>query len=178
MVVGRVRRVHGVRGDVVVEALTDVERRFAPGSQLRLEGERGPVEAAELTEGPSLKVLASRPYQRGILVTFEGIEDRDRAQALVGKDLSVPRARVPKARPGEYYHYQLVGCRCRDLTLGDLGEVDEVVEDGGGVLLIVQGARGSVPVPFVAAFLRSVDVEAGEIEVDLPPGLVDACAST
>lgn len=169
---GRVRRVHGIRGDVVIEPLTDVDRRFAPGSQLRLEEPIGP------SEGATLQVVASRPYQRGILVTFEGVEDRDRAQALVGRELSVARAQVPKPRSGEYYHYQLVGCRCRDRTLGDLGEVDEVVEDGGGVLLIVHGERGSVPVPFVASFLRSVDVEAGEIEVDLPAGLVDACAST
>ena len=53
----------------------------------------------------------------------------------------------------------------------------EVVEDGGGLMLIVEGEGRRVPVPFVKEFLRRVDVEAGEIELALPPGFLEVCAS-
>ena len=53
----------------------------------------------------------------------------------------------------------------------------EVVEDGGGELLIIEGEGRRVPVPFVKEFLREVDVAAGRIELALPPGLLEACAS-
>src|SRR6202000_1815385 len=78
-----------------------------------------------------------------------------------------------------YDHHELLGCRCVNGGAGgeDLGAVVEVVEDGGGLLLIVSNGSRQVPVPFVARFLRSVDVKSGRIEGDLPPGLLDVCAS-
>ncbi len=60
---------------------------------------------------------------------------------------------------------------------GELGEVTEVIEDGGGTLLRVEGQGRGLLVPFVDAFLVSVDVAAGRIELALPPGLVEICSS-
>jgi ribosomal 30S subunit maturation factor RimM len=88
----------------------------------------------------------------------------------------VPRAEVPKAPSGTYYQYELLGCLCRDGE-DELGRVVEVVEDGGGLMLIVAGEGRRVPVPFVQAFLREVDVEAGRIDLVLPPGFLEACES-
>jgi 16S rRNA processing protein RimM len=70
-----------------------------------------------------------------------------------------------------------VGCRCRDGRYGELGRVAEVVEDGGGLLLEIESPGRHLLVPFVRAFLKSVDVTAGEIELDLPEGLIEACES-
>ena len=83
---------------------------------------------------------------------------------------------MPKAPDGTYYQYELLGCRCRSEG-GELGRVVEVVEDGGGLMLIVAGEGRRVPVPFVKAFLLRVDVEAGEIDLALPPGFLEACES-
>jgi 16S rRNA processing protein RimM len=166
--VGRVLRPHGVRGEVVVEVLSDVPGRFKKGSRMTgLRAGEAPVE---------LVVAASRRHKSGAVVRFEGVEDRDRAEELRGLDLEVPRAAVPRAPAGTYYQYELLGCLCRDGG-EDLGRVVEVVEDGGGVLLIVEGEGGRVPVPFVKEFLREVDVAAGRIDLALPPGLLEACAS-
>jgi 16S rRNA processing protein RimM len=166
--VGRVLRPHGVRGEVVVEVLSDVPGRFAKGSRLTgvREGEP-PV---------PLAIAAGRTHKSGAVVRFEGYEDRDRAEELRGLDLEVPRAEVPEAPPGTYYQYELLGCLCRNHG-EDLGRVAEVVEDGGGVLLIVEGEGRRVPVPFVKEFLREVDVAGGRIDLALPPGLLEACAS-
>jgi 16S rRNA processing protein RimM len=88
----------------------------------------------------------------------------------------VPRSEVPEPEPGTYYHWQLLGCRCR-AGEEDLGTVVELLEDGGGLILICEGEGRRVPVPFVGRFLREVDVAEGRIELDLPPGLLEACAS-
>ena len=69
-----------------------------------------------------------------------------------------------------------MGCRCHDGER-DLGTVVDLVEDGGGLLLIVDDGAQQVPVPFVEKFLREVDVARGRIVVDLPPGLLDVCVS-
>lgn len=175
--VGRILRPHGVRGEVKVEVLTDVPGRFAPGSTLLLARPgAAPVERT---------VERSRPLQGFLVVAFEGVSDRDAAEALRDGWLEVPRAAVPKAPEGEYYQYELLGCRCLDGGSGldgeegarELGTVVDVVEDGGGLLLIVEGEGRRVPIPFVARFLRRVDLGARMIALELPEGLVETCAS-
>jgi 16S rRNA processing protein RimM len=176
--VGRIVRPHGLRGEVAVEVLSDSPRRFAPGSSLLLVREGAPPQPVRVAarrataaggEGP-------RPRRRLALLRFDGVEDRERAEALRGAWLEVERSQVPAAPSGTYYQYELLGCRC--IAGGEvLGEVVEVVEDGGGVLLVVSDGRRAVPVPFVARFLRAVDVEHARIELELPPGLVEECAS-
>ncbi|HEV2843861.1 MAG TPA: ribosome maturation factor RimM [Thermoanaerobaculia bacterium] len=166
--VGRVLRPHGIKGEVVVEVLSDVPGRFEKGS--RVQGVR------EGSPSLSLVVAASRPQKGGAVVRFEGFEDRDQAEELRGLDLEVPRSEVPEAPEGTYYHYELLGCLC--FNEGEaLGRVVEVTEDGGGVMLIVEGDGRRVPVPFVREFLRAVDVKAGRIDLALPPGLLETCAS-
>jgi 16S rRNA processing protein RimM len=166
--VGRVLRPQGVRGEVVVEVLSDVPERFAPGS--RLMGTR------EGKPGITVEVAASRPHKSGAVVRFAGSEDRDQAEELRGLWLEIPRSQVPPAEPGTYYQYELVGCLCR-VSGEELGRVAEVVEDGGGLLLIVEGEGRRIPVPFVREFLREVDVAGARIDLELPPGLVETCAS-
>jgi 16S rRNA processing protein RimM len=166
--VGRVLRPHGVRGEVVVEVFSDVPGRFDPGSSLLMTRPGRPAER--------VRVAAGRPHKSGALVLFEGWEDRDRVEELRGAVLEVPLEEVPEPPPGVYYEFQLLGCRCR-AGGEELGEVVEVLEDGGGLLLVIEGGGRRVPVPFVKSFLREVDVAAGSIELDLPPGLVETCAS-
>lgn len=180
--VGRVVRPHGVRGELLVELLTDNPERFAPGSELLVAARAAAGEFEQEAAGapdpfPRLRVAASRPHKGALLVHFEGIDGRDAAEGWRGAELSVERARVPPPEPGTYYHFQLVGCRCRDRRAGELGEVVEVVEDGGGLLLVVDDGRRRLPVPFVRGFLVAVDVEAGTIELDLPEGLIEVCGS-
>jgi 16S rRNA processing protein RimM len=166
--VGRVLRPHGVRGEVVVEVLSDVAGRFDQGSAL-----------AAAREGEAARVLTvatSRPHKSGAVVRFAGVDDRDAAEALRDFWLTVPRTEVPEAPEGTYYQFELLGCRCATAE-GELGRVVDVVEDGGGLLLVVDDGSRTVPVPFVQRFLRTVDVAHGRIELDLPPGLIETCAS-
>jgi 16S rRNA processing protein RimM len=169
--VGRILRPHGVRGEVVVQVLSDVPGRFKAGSRI-LGVREGEPPAAPVV----LTVATSRAHKTGAVVRFEGFDDPDQAGELRGLDLEVPRAEVPKAPQGTYYQYELLGCLCRN-DGEELGRVVEVVEDGGGLMLIVAGEGRRVPVPFVKEFLRRVDVAAGEIDLALPPGFLEICAS-
>jgi 16S rRNA processing protein RimM len=203
VLVGRIVRPHGVRGELVVEVLSDNPERLAAGSELLVTGDepdaapavrsgggdpgpwgsaRYPAGSPPPPEGGSppavLRVATSRPHRGRVLVEFEGVGDREAAERLRGLGLAVERAAVPPAPSGTWYHFQLLGCRCRDAAAGDLGEVVELVEDGGGLLLVVDDGRRRLPVPFVGEFVRRVDLGAGVIEVELPPGLIETCAST
>ncbi|MEE2775338.1 MAG: ribosome maturation factor RimM [Acidobacteriota bacterium] len=166
VVVGRIVKPHGLRGDVVVEVATDVEGRFDPGSALDLEGQESP-----------LVVDRCRLHKGALLVAFEGRVSRDAAEALRGRELTVARESVPPAPAGSYYYFELVGCMCSDVHEGELGLVREIIEDGGGLILEIESDGKLLLVPFVSDFLRSVDVESATIELDLPPGLVETCAS-
>lgn len=180
--VGRIRRSHGVRGEVVVESFSDTPDRFAVGRELLVSPALGTEGASGLSGGPRhLTITSVRPHKGVLLVRFEGIEDRDAVDGLRGALLEVERSQVPEPPEGTYYYFQLVGCRVRDAREGDLGEVADVIEDGGGVLLAVEQVAGEskrrLLIPFVATMVRSVDTRAGTIELDLPEGLVEACVS-
>ncbi len=169
VLVGRVQRPHGVRGEVLVESWSEVAGRFAPGASLIL----------TLADGAprTVRVAAARPLARGILLRFEDVDDRDAAEGLRGGELAVARAEVPGAPAGSFYYFELVGCFCRDRRAGDLGRVSDLLEDGGGLLLAVNDGARTLLVPFVESYLADVDVEGRKIELDLPEGLIEACAS-
>ncbi len=181
--VGSVLRAHGLRGEVLVLPDSENPARFQSGSELFVrEGARR----------RRLQVASSRLHRGRELVRFVDVRDRDGAEALRGALLEAPEETVPAAEEGTFYYFELVGCRVVDRYLGDLGEVTEVVEDGGGVLLSVTlsagGSRGSdgrhggvggvVLIPFANQLLPEIHVEERLIRSDLPKGLLEACAST
>jgi 16S rRNA processing protein RimM len=168
-VVARVLRPHGLRGDLVVEVLSDVPGRLRAGAELWLVPAGG--------EAERVRIERVGRHAAGATVRLHGRGERDAVEGLRGAELEVERDRVPAAPEGSYYHHELLGCRCRDRREGELGEVVELEADGGGLLLAIEGPRGRLLVPFAAAFLERVDVAARTIELDLPEGLVEACAS-
>lgn len=164
VVVGRIGRAHGIRGEVRVDVRTDEpDERFAPHAVLRTEPEH---------LGP-LTVSAARWQSGRLLVSFAGIATRDAAEALQGAVLvtNVPAKQRPNA-PDEYYDHQLVGSTVVDQGGAVLGIVGEVVHLPGQDLLAVQPAEGpEFLVPFVAALVPEVDAAARRLVVDLPAGL-------
>lgn len=176
VVVGRVGRPHGVRGELSVEPRTDEpERRFAAGSALlgRREGP-GPTPAPAST-GESLIVAASRWHQHRLLVRFEEVTDRDAAEALRGLVLTV-RVREDEAPedPEEYYDHQLVGLAVLTTEGTPVGEVSEVMHTGAQDLLVVRrDGREDALVPFVAALVPEVDLAGRRLLVADRPGLLE-----
>lgn len=167
--VGRVLRPHGLKGEVVVEVLSDRPERFAPEAALLLAREGRALEP--------VRVMAARPHPSGLRLLLSGHQDRDAAEALRGASLEVPGADLAPAPPGAFYPHDLIGYACRDRREGDLGMVRDLIANGGGLLLVIEGAGRQLLVPFVDSFLATVDRGARTLELDLPEGLVETCAS-
>jgi 16S rRNA processing protein RimM len=173
VIVGRVGRAHGVRGDVTLEVRTDVpERRFAVGARL-LTDPAGPA------VGASLVVAASRWHSGRLLVRFDGVVDRSGAEALRGAVLTidVDEAGEPGS-PGEdaelWWDRDLVGLRARTPGGAEIGTVVDVVHTPAGDLLALGAPDGREHlVPFVREIVPTVEVAAGTVVVDPPPGLLD-----
>jgi 16S rRNA processing protein RimM len=165
VVVGRVVRPHGRRGEVVVEAETDfAAERFSPGETLHWR--RGDdVEPA--------RVSSSRPYDARWVIGFEGSGSIDEAEALRGLELRIPAGALRTLQPGAYYTHDLVGCRVETAAGQTVGDVTGVQFGSGAPLLVVGGAGGDVLVPMAEAICRTIDVAARRIVIDPPAGLLE-----
>ncbi|MEU0478177.1 ribosome maturation factor RimM [Streptosporangium sp. NPDC006013] len=164
LVVGRIGRPHGLRGDVSVEVRTDEpDRRFAPGTALATD----PASAGPL-------VVESRRWHSGILlVRFEGVSDRDHAEELRGTMLVIDSADIPPSDdPDEFYDHQLIGLAVVKPDGERVGEVSDVLHHGQD-LLVVRRGKAEVYVPFVKALVPVIDLEKGILVVDAPVGLLD-----
>ena len=168
LVVARVGRAHGIRGEVTVEVRTDAPgERFVPGTHLHVSGDH------ELAGVDRLTVASVRDHNGTLLLGFEEVLDRTAAEALRG---AVLEADVPDDvdEPDAWYDHQLVGLRALDPAGEELGEVVAVEHLPAQDLLVVRrpdGARRMVP--FVAAIVPTVDVPGGTLVVDAPSGLLD-----
>ena len=146
---GRIARAHGVKGEVVVDLVTDRLERVAPGSVLT-------------AKGRPLEVTASRPHQGKHLVTFAGVTDRNAAEALRGAVLTAP----PLNDPETIWVHELIGAEVVDTDGTVLGTVTAVEANPASDLLVLDGG-GLVPLRFL------VDEEPGRLTVEVPPGLFD-----
>jgi 16S rRNA processing protein RimM len=164
LAVGRVRRPHGVHGEVAVETVTDFPERVVPG-----------VEVGIGRESPEFhKVVHQvRSHKGDWLLSFVGIRDRNEIEGWRGLWLFLPaqeRSRLPE---NYYYEHELVGFHCRLADGTALGEVTGLQTGPGGALLTVAAARGEVLVPFVLPNVVEVDLAAREVVLDPPRGLFD-----
>jgi 16S rRNA processing protein RimM len=170
VVVGRIGRPHGIRGEVTVEVRTDEpERRFADGAALRAVPPSGSAFGLS-----ALTVARTRWHQTRLLVTFEELPDRTAAEAARGVLLhaDVPADATPDD-PDEFYDHQLIGLAAEDTVGTPLGEVTGVVHGGAQDLLVVTTPEGrEALVPFVAALVPEVDLAGRRVVVDDRPGLV------
>jgi 16S rRNA processing protein RimM len=170
VVVGRIGRPHGVRGQVTVEVRTDdPDLRFAPGTTLLTEpASRGP-----------LTVDTARWHSGTLLLTLAGPDgqvfaDREAADTLRNTQLLVPVTDLPALEdPDDFYDHQLVGLAVQLPDGTHLGEVTGVTHLGAELLVVRRPGGGELLVPFVTAIVPTVDVAGGRVVVDPPEGLLD-----
>ncbi len=170
MVVGRIGKPHGLRGEVTVEVRTDEpERRYADGAVLRVEAPRGSAFSHD-----ALTVTATRWHQAVLLARFAELPDRTAAESARGVMLHADiDADESPEDPDEFYDHQLVGLAAHDLDGTVLGEVTGLVHGGAQDLLAVRAVDGrDTLVPFVSALVPEVDLAGGRVVVADRPGLV------
>lgn len=169
VVIGRIGRAHGIRGEVSVDVRTDEpERRFVGGASMSIEG-----------TGRVLVVRTMREHQGRLLIGFDGVADRTAADELRGSMLvvDVDRGDAPDD-PEEFYDHQLVGLRVRSADGADVGAVEQVVHLPAQDALEVRTPDDrQLLIPFVEALVPVVDVAGGFVCVADVHGLLDPDAA-
>jgi 16S rRNA processing protein RimM len=196
LVVGQIGKPHGIRGEVSVVVRTDEpEERFTAGSVFITEVPRdrrvsaGPAAApgarlenpARLEdparfEVPKELVLESIRWHQGRgIAVFEGIHDRNVAEALKGVFLQVDSSVLtPPDDPEEFHDHQLVGLRVESLSGEEHGTVQRIEHaPASDLIVLAKKGGGTALIPFVTAMVPTVDLRGGRIIVDLPEGLLD-----
>jgi 16S rRNA processing protein RimM len=159
ILLGKITAAHGIRGDVVVRTFT--------GDPAAIAG-YGPLTDAQ--GGQPLRLTAVRVTDKGLVARIEGVKDRNGAEALKGRDLYVPRERLPEPEQGAYYHEDLIGLSAMTPAGQAIGRIVAVLNYGAGDILELQltGQSRTELVPFTDAFVPTVDVGAGRVTVVLP----------
>ncbi len=162
--VARMGRVHGLRGEVRVDAYGSLGA-LRPGGEAIVTFPDG--------HARPLVVEGVRRHQGGWLVKFRGIDRAEAAGALVGARLGLPRSAAADLPPDTYYHYDIVGLRVATTDGEELGEVVDIWPTPASDVYVVRGPRGEWLLPAVKAIVAAVDLERGRLSVHRLEGLVD-----
>jgi 16S rRNA processing protein RimM len=165
LVVGRVLRPHGVRGELRVEIITGFPERLGQHEYFYL---AHPGSPEDVTRYP----LEELRHHRGVvLLKLAGCDDRDAADLLRGMLVQIPVEEAVPLEEGEHYYFQVVGVRVETESGEWLGQVAEVLETGANDVYLVRGPRGEILVPAITDVVRALDVEEGRMVVRLLPGM-------
>jgi 16S rRNA processing protein RimM len=172
VIVGRIGRPHGIRGEVVIGVRTDEpDLRFAVGSVV--DASRSAEDDLPADRAP-LKVATVRWHSGQLLVGFAGITDRTAAGDLTGSWLSIDSSQLPATPdPDEFRDHELIGLSVRTTAGEPVGVVTDMLHYGQDLLVVRRADGGESLVPFVQALVPEVDLGAGVVVIDPPPGLLD-----
>lgn len=171
VIVGRVRKAHGIRGELVIEPITDTpDHVFAPGRRVFAGTVRG-----ELTpERRELHVDRATHFKEGLIVAFREIADRTIAEQWRSRYFLVPRQELLTLDEGEVYVHELLGMHVR-LESGEMvGDVEDVYELPQGLAIDVKRAdRDATVMLLYEQTVTAVDRETRTLIVKLPDGMLD-----
>lgn len=160
LVVGRVGRAVGLKGEVEVAVVSDDPGRFAKGSVVLVAKDLKPLTLANV-----------RKQGDRTIVAFEEVTDRADAEALRGTDLVIESERARPLGEGEYWDHDLIGCGVVTTDGSRIGEVVDVLHQPGGDVLVVRGEREHL-IPLIADVVRDVE-PTRLVTIDPIPGLLD-----
>jgi 16S rRNA processing protein RimM len=161
---GRILRPHGVRGEVVVEVLTDFPERLAGLERVHL---------GDAQQATPATVRSCRSNGETVLMAFREYPDRTAVEALRDQLVQVPLAEAAPLPADTYYPHQLVGLDVETTAGDDLGRLSDVLFTSANDVYVVTGPRGQVLLPAIRQVIKEIDLNAGRMVVELMPGLVD-----
>jgi 16S rRNA processing protein RimM len=167
LAVGRIRRPHGIHGEVLADVLTDFPERVVAGVEIGL-GATAPDRW--------LKIERVRLHKGCWLLLFPGVTTRDEVEPWRALWLFLPAQERSLLPPRFYYEHELVGMTCTLVDGTPLGEVTDLTTGTGTALLTVRTGHGDVLVPFTSPIVVRVDLPARTVVLDPPRGLVDGDA--
>lgn len=167
VIVGRIRRSHGVKGVVVIETMTaGAEDVFSEGKELIAGTVKGEVAAPPR----SLHIEMAEPFMGGYRVQFAEITGRDEADRWRNRYVLAPRSELPEPGEDEIYLHDLVGLSVHAPDGSEIGRVEAYYELPHDIMVEVTREKGSVMVPY--RFVTEVDLEGKRLVVEPPEGLL------
>jgi 16S rRNA processing protein RimM len=167
VLIGKIAGVHGIRGNLKVVSYADSPDVFETDRPFLVIDARG--------ASHSHTIDWVRPHQRGLVMAFHDIQDRDGAETLLQAQIYIKRSDLPELEESTYYWFELIGLAVTSSNGEFLGRIDSVMETGSNDVYVVKdedrGTSYEVLVPAMGTVVRSVDLERGVMTVELPEGL-------
>jgi 16S rRNA processing protein RimM len=158
LVVGKIRRPHGIKGELVMEVLTDFPERIQIGRTLYAGDKHQPV-----------KIESLRWHKNYLLIKFHGYDTPESAGIFRNVLIYKPIDHVPQLPEGEYYHYQLMGLRVVDEAGELIGVLQEILITGANDVMLIQSPDNKeVLIPLIDSVLLDVNLEEKTIRVKPP----------
>jgi len=162
LVIGRILKPHGVRGEMRVEILTELPERFTWLEEVYI-GKREPIPR---------KIDSIRFHKSWVLLKLVGCDDRESVQLLRGQLVQVPESEGIPLEEGEYYLYQLIGLKVITEDGDYLGKISEIIETKANNVFVVETADAELLLPDIEHVIRDIDFESSTVTVRLLPGLL------
>jgi 16S rRNA processing protein RimM len=163
LVVGKLRRPHGLRGEILLDVYTDFPERLRKNTRVYLGEEHRPV-----------SIRSRRVHGRGLLLSFEGYDSPEEVGQLTHELVFVRVEDRPPLPEGEYYHHQLIGLQVVEEGGRVLGALTQILENPANDVYVVQPESGpEILLPAIEPVILDVDLEKGVVLVHLLPGLLD-----
>jgi len=166
VVVARVARTRGLRGEVIADLLTDFPERFDDLETL--------IAVAPDGSQRSLQIEEHWFQGRRIVFKFAGYDSIEAAKEFAGLELAVPATKRVELAEGQFYEWELKGCRVESVDGEFIGSVTEVMRTGGVEVLVVENDSGrEFLIPMAQEICVGIDLEMRLIRIDPPPGLLE-----
>jgi 16S rRNA processing protein RimM len=165
VLIGKIVGTHGVKGTSKIQSYAESLDIFEPGAALL-------VRRPEGSEN-SFEIIWVKPHSRGALLALKNVANREQAKALVGSELYIGRARLPKLENGAYYWFDLIGLNIYASDDRYIGRLDSIIETGANDVYVVKKDDREILIPALKSVVRSIDIGQKIMRVELPDGLDD-----
>jgi len=164
VLIGKIVGVHGLKGTNKLKSYAESLSVFYPGQSILVCDNRNRETSVELNWVKS--------HTKTPLISFKGVTDRERAEALIGAELFIPETELPEVDEDTYYWFELIGIEVYT-TQGDyLGRITSIFPTGSNDVYVVKDDKQEVLIPALESVVLDIDLDLKRMRVDLPEGLV------
>lgn len=163
LVVGYLRRSHGLRGEMIMEIHTDFPERLKPRTEVYIGDSR-----------QKLMISATRPHNEGMIIKLLGLDSPEQAAHYRNQSVYVRSADRPVLPKGQFYHHELIGFDVVTQSGKSLGTLIEIMQTGANDVYVVRRTDGKeILIPVIASVIIAIDVDNRQIRIRPIPGLLD-----
>jgi len=163
VLIGKIVGTHGLKGTSKIQPYAESLEIFKSGTALLVSSPDGSENRYEIDW--------IKPHSRGALLALKEITGCDQAKSLIGAELYIEKAELPKLEPGTYYWFDLIGVNVYTSDDRCIGRIDSIIETGANDVYIVKNADKEILIPALESVVRSIDIESKIMRVELPEGL-------